>query len=133
MSDILELTKKWKETGLLDQLENKAEVARSLEEAYQYVVETARKEEDAETEWAAGIILPAISRIYRQNQENLEVVEVDEISEIDGEKFAKTFMEMSEEHGYKELAEDMDTYHAVEAEVEICQVFVGYYLQNHVE
>lgn len=130
-----ELVEKWKQTGLLDQLENKAKAARSLEEAYQYVVEAASREEDAETEWAMGIILPAVSRIYRQDQESLEVVgvDVDEISKIDGEKFAKTFMEMSEEHGYKETAEDMDTYHAVDAEAEICQMFVVHYLQNHVE
>jgi len=133
MSDALKLTKKWDQTGLLDQLENKAEVARSLEQAYQYVVEVARKEEDAKTEWATGIILPAVSRIYRQDQESLEIVDVDEISEIDGEKFAKTFMEMSEEQGYKETAENMDNYYAVDAEAEICQMFVEHYLQNHVE
>lgn len=40
---------------------------------------------------------------------------------------------MSEEQGYKETAEDMDTYHAVDAEAEICQMFVEHYLQNHVE
>lgn len=36
-----ELIEKWKKSGLLDQIEDKAEVAKTLEEAYQYVIEAA--------------------------------------------------------------------------------------------
>lgn len=38
---------------------------------------------------------------------------------------------MSEEHDYRDM--DIDAYHNVDAEAEICQMFVEYYLQNHVQ
>lgn len=125
MSGTLELTKKWDQTGLLDQLENKAKAAQSLEESYKFLIDLDFSDEvQRNLEWNSGLVLPALSRVYCQKEGN---------SKVDGEEFAQTFLEMSEEHNYRETAEDMDTYHQVDAEAEICQMFVEYYLQNHVD
>lgn len=126
-----ELVEKWEPTGLLHDLENKQEVAESIEEAYAYLKEKADGEEEPsdEFEWASGIILPAVSRLYYQ--ESLEVIgiDVDEISEVDGEKLAKTFLEKAEH--YKGVMEETDSYYQLDAEAEVTQMFVEWYILNH--
>jgi len=80
----------------------------------------SRDEVPEELQWASGMILPALSRVYRQEEE---------VSDVDGEKFAQAFLD--EEYGYKETAEGLEAYYNINAEAEICQMFVEYYLQNH--
>ena len=107
------LTEKWKQTGLLEEFEgNTQNLAESLEKGYQYICEN----EVSET--LAGIVLPAISRIYRESN----------VKKVDGEKVATALCEDEEKH--KQMIENIESYYAVDAEAEFTETFVESYIQK---
>lgn len=114
-----ELVDKWEPTGLLYGHENLTPLAKSLEEAYQ-VIKQASANED-EIEWESGFVLPALSRTYRK---------IDEAEKIDGEKFAKLFIEKSKENNFKSIVKDLAAYYAVDGEAELADIFSDFYAYN---
>lgn len=118
------LVKKWSPTHLLEDADNKEEIASSLQEALDYLLDKKSDFENKELfEWASGLILPSIRRLYDQDFDDKNV------ENVDGKKFAKIFLKKAD--SYKKQSEMIDENHNVDSEAEISQMFVDWYSLNH--